>query len=117
MKKWKYLAENKLTVDQLPPEQCVKQLEYKTSENIQDSSETNKQTEKDDSDEQNKLDANAENKDEQTEESKMESVEENKNKSIDNPSEKGSLLTDVRSESSVLVHSDNDNNLTERDNT
>ncbi|XP_071150589.1 probable 3',5'-cyclic phosphodiesterase pde-5 isoform X22 [Mytilus edulis] len=117
LKKWKYLAENKLTVDQLPPEQCVKQLEYKTSENIQDSSETNKQTEKDDSDEQNKLDANAENKDEQTEESKMESVEENKNKSIDNPSEKGSLLTDVRSESSVLVHSDNDNNLTERDDT
>ncbi|CAC5410939.1 unnamed protein product [Mytilus coruscus] len=107
LKKWKYLAENKLTVDQLPPEQGLEG-------NKQDSSGKNKQREEEESDKQNELNAKAGNKDELTEESKMESVEENKNKSIDNQSDKGSLLTDVRSESSVLVHSDNDNNLTEQ---
>lgn len=71
LKKWKYLAENKLTVDELPPEQLENN---KNSDNK--------------SDEKNKL----------------ETIDE-KNKS--------DTIDERKSESSVIVHSDNDNEFTE----
>lgn len=81
MKKWKYLAENKLTVDQLPESQLDDKLAIEYSEKL---SIENKKSEGDDKHSQ--------------------SEDEVKLK------EEGSVKNDEnKSESSIVVHSDNDN--------
>lgn len=89
LKKWKYLAENKLTVDQLPANQLDDKLAIEYSEQVSEEKELTDKNENECSEESNN---HAKNEDEAV------------------SGEGGGIINEEnKSESSIVVHSDNDN--------